>query len=183
MPIDPIAQKMLDDAKASGRPNAHLLPVETARQNFEDTFGALAKPPIHRVVDITIPTRDGQTIPGRLYLPAEESCGTAADGVLPRRWLAARQHRLARRGNPHAGQCLWQRGAVGRIPPWTRSPASRPRSTTRSTLWSSPPVPPRAWTSTPPISPSRVTAQAATWPPRSPCMHATPAPSTCATSC
>lgn len=73
MPIDPIAQKMLDDAKASGRPNAHLLPVETARQNFEDTFGALAKPPIHRVVDIAIPTRDGQTIPGRLYLPAEEN--------------------------------------------------------------------------------------------------------------
>jgi acetyl esterase/lipase len=73
MPIDPIAQKMLDDAKKSGRPNAHLLPVETARQNFEATFGALAKPPLHRVVDITIPTRDGQTIPGRLYLPAEES--------------------------------------------------------------------------------------------------------------
>ncbi len=73
MPIDPIAQKMLDDAKKSGRPNAHLLPVPTARQNFEDTFGALAKPPIHRAVDITIPTRDGVTIPGRLYLPAEQS--------------------------------------------------------------------------------------------------------------
>lgn len=73
MPIDPIAQKMLDDAKASGRPNAHLLPVETARQNFEDTFGALVKPHVHRVIDVTIPTRDGQTIPGRLYLPAEES--------------------------------------------------------------------------------------------------------------
>jgi acetyl esterase/lipase len=71
MPIDPIAQKMLDDAKKSGRPNAHLLPVETARQNFEDTFGALAKPPIHRVVDAQIPTRDGVTIPGRLYLPAD----------------------------------------------------------------------------------------------------------------
>lgn len=73
MPIDPVAQKMLDDAKKSGRPNAHLLPVATARQNFEDTFGALVKPPIHRVVDVTIPTRDGQTIPGRLYLPAEQS--------------------------------------------------------------------------------------------------------------
>jgi acetyl esterase len=73
MPIDPIAQKMLDDAKKSGCPNAHLLPVATARQNFEDTFGALAKPPVHRVIDITIPVRDGQTIPGRLYLPAEES--------------------------------------------------------------------------------------------------------------
>ncbi len=73
MPIDPIAQKMLDDAKASGRPNAHLLPVQTARQNFEDTFGALAKPRVHRVVDVTIPTRDGETIPGRLYLPAEQT--------------------------------------------------------------------------------------------------------------
>jgi acetyl esterase len=73
MPIDPIAQKMLDDAKKSGRPNAHLLPVETARQNFEDTFGALAKPPIQRVIDVRIPTRDGATIPGRLYLPAEPS--------------------------------------------------------------------------------------------------------------
>ena len=73
MPIDPIAQKMLDDTKASGRPNAHLLPVETARQNFEDTFGALSKPPIHRVMDVDIPTRDGESIPGRLYLPADES--------------------------------------------------------------------------------------------------------------
>ncbi len=73
MPIDPIAQKMLDDAKRSGRPNAHLLPVPTARENFENTFGALVKPPIHRVVDVAIPTRDGHTIPGRLYLPAENS--------------------------------------------------------------------------------------------------------------
>lgn len=73
MPIDPIAQKMLDDAKQSGRPNAHLLPVPTARENFENTFGALAKPAIHRVVDVAIPTRDGQSIPGRLYLPAEDS--------------------------------------------------------------------------------------------------------------
>jgi acetyl esterase/lipase len=73
MPIDPIAQKMLDDAKKSGRPNAHLLPVETARENFENTFAALEKPPVHRVIDIDIPTRDGETIHGRLYLPAEES--------------------------------------------------------------------------------------------------------------
>jgi acetyl esterase len=73
MPIDPIAQKMLDDGKKSGRPNAHLLPVPTARQNFEDVFGALEKPPIHRVVDVTIPTRDGETIPGRLFLPSEQS--------------------------------------------------------------------------------------------------------------
>jgi acetyl esterase len=73
MPIDPIAQKMLDDAKASGRPNAHLLPVATARQNFEDTFGALSKPDVQRVVDVEIPTHDGESIPGRLYLPGDES--------------------------------------------------------------------------------------------------------------
>jgi acetyl esterase/lipase len=71
MPIDPIAQKMLDDAKASGRPNAHLLPVGTARENFENTFAALSKPDVHRVADVTIETRDGTGIPGRLYVPAD----------------------------------------------------------------------------------------------------------------
>ncbi|MBU8816975.1 alpha/beta hydrolase [Mycolicibacterium goodii] len=69
MPIDPIAKKMLDDAKASGRPNAHLLPVPTARENFENTFAALEKPVVHRVTDLTIATRDGVGIPGRLYVP------------------------------------------------------------------------------------------------------------------
>ena len=73
MPIDPIAQNMLDDAKKSGRPNAHLLPVSVARQNFEGTFEALEKPAVHRVVDVEIPTRDGETIPGRLYLPTDQS--------------------------------------------------------------------------------------------------------------
>ncbi len=71
MPLDPIAQKMTDDSRASGRPNAHLLPVETARQNFEDTFGALTKPAIHHTVDVEIPTRDDEGIRGRLYLPSE----------------------------------------------------------------------------------------------------------------
>jgi acetyl esterase/lipase len=70
MPIDPIAKKMLDDTRASGRPNAHLLPVATARRNFEAAFRALARPPVRRVVDVSIPTRDGESIPGRLYLPA-----------------------------------------------------------------------------------------------------------------
>ncbi|VFA88677.1 Acetyl esterase [Gordonia paraffinivorans] len=70
MPLNPIAQKMIDDSKASGRPNAHLLPVETARENFENTFAALEKPPIHETRDVAIPTRDGETIRGRLYLPS-----------------------------------------------------------------------------------------------------------------
>ncbi|WP_135451667.1 alpha/beta hydrolase [Mycobacterium sp. DL99] len=69
MPIDPVAQKMLDDARASGRPNAHLLPVAIARENFEAAFAGLSKPAIARVVDVTIPTRDGDQIRGRMYLP------------------------------------------------------------------------------------------------------------------
>lgn len=70
MPLDPIAQQMLDDARASGRPNAHLLPVDTARANFEATFGALAKPDVAGVVEVLIPTRDGDKVRGRVYLPA-----------------------------------------------------------------------------------------------------------------
>lgn len=69
MPIDPTARRMLDDAQASGRLNAHLLPVPTARRNFESALRALTRPPVHRVVDVAIPTRDGRTIPGRLYQP------------------------------------------------------------------------------------------------------------------
>ncbi|BBY16611.1 alpha/beta hydrolase [Mycolicibacterium litorale] len=70
MPIDPVAKRLLDEAGASGRPNAHLLPVPTARDNFESSFRGLARPPVRRVVDLAVPTRDAQSIPGRLYLPA-----------------------------------------------------------------------------------------------------------------
>ena len=41
MPLDPVARKMLDEFVASGRPNAHLLPVEQARANFESLFAGL----------------------------------------------------------------------------------------------------------------------------------------------
>ena len=41
MPLDPKAQELLDDVKASGRPNAHLLPVAEARENFEALFESL----------------------------------------------------------------------------------------------------------------------------------------------
>ncbi|WP_299562818.1 alpha/beta hydrolase [uncultured Mycolicibacterium sp.] len=73
MPIDPVAQKMLDDAKASGQPNAHLLPVPAAREKFENAFAGLTKPPVARTVDVQIPTRDGAVIPGRLYLPRTDA--------------------------------------------------------------------------------------------------------------
>jgi acetyl esterase len=69
MPIDPVAQKMLDDARASGRPNAHLLPISTARANFEAAFAALTKPDVAHTHDVDVPTRDGATIRGRVYLP------------------------------------------------------------------------------------------------------------------
>lgn len=69
MPIDPVAQKMLDDARASGRPNAHLLPVPTARANFEAAFAGLAKPHVAATHEVNIPTRDGHAIRGRVYLP------------------------------------------------------------------------------------------------------------------
>lgn len=73
MSIDPIAQKMLDDARTSGRPNAHLLPIPTARDNFEAAFAGLTKPDVARTVDVGIPTRDGEHIRGRLYLPKASS--------------------------------------------------------------------------------------------------------------
>lgn len=73
MPLDPTAQKMLDDFRASGRPNAHLLPVDTARANFEAAFAALAKPEVAKVLELSIPMRDGASVRGRVYLPDE--CG------------------------------------------------------------------------------------------------------------
>lgn len=69
MPLDPIAQKMIDDSAASSRPNAHLLTVAEARQNFENDFAGLAKPYVNRVVEVTVPARDGESLPARLYIP------------------------------------------------------------------------------------------------------------------
>lgn len=70
MAMDPIAAKMIEDARASTRPNAHLLPVETARENFESDFGALAKPEVHSTHEVTVTARDGQSLRARLYLPS-----------------------------------------------------------------------------------------------------------------
>lgn len=72
MPLDPTARQMLDDMAASGRPNAHLLPVEEARRNFEDAYSALARPPVHEVLDHTVPTRDGEAIRARLFRPTDD---------------------------------------------------------------------------------------------------------------
>lgn len=70
MPLHPVAAQMIADSAASGRPNAHLLPVATARANFESDLGGLAKPDIAVSRDVTIDVRDTR-IRGRLYRPAE----------------------------------------------------------------------------------------------------------------
>ena len=41
MPLDPVARQLLDDFTSSGRPNAHLLPVDQARAGFESLFAGL----------------------------------------------------------------------------------------------------------------------------------------------
>ena len=75
MPLHPAAAKLLADSAAAGRPNAHLLPVPTARANFESDFGGLTKPDIAVAHDVSIDVRDSQ-IRGRLYR-------SEADGILP----------------------------------------------------------------------------------------------------
>lgn len=172
MPIDPIAQKMLDDAKASGRPNAHLLPVPTARENFENTFAALQKPDVHRVTDVAIETRDGAVIPGRLYVPAEGDDLPLTVYYHGGGWLlgSVDSHDAATRLLAKAsGSAVLSVGY--RLAPESRSP---PPSTTRSMPWNGRARSARRSESTPRASRSRVTAPVATWPPPSRCTTATP---------
>jgi acetyl esterase/lipase len=69
VPLDPVARKLLDDVAASGRPNAHLLPVPEARGNFESLFAGLgAVEPVAAVQDHVIPVSGG-AIPARCYVP------------------------------------------------------------------------------------------------------------------
>ena len=70
MPMHPVAQELIDDFIASGRPNAHLLPVPVARENFEALFGGIEGPEVAAVVDVTIPVT-GAKIRGRVYTPID----------------------------------------------------------------------------------------------------------------
>ncbi len=75
MPLDPVARKLLDEVAASGRPNAHLLPVAEARANFEALFAGLRPgESVSAVADHAIPV-DRADIPARSYRPEG-----AADG-------------------------------------------------------------------------------------------------------
>jgi acetyl esterase len=76
MPLHPTAAKMIADSQASGRPNAHLLPVAEARANFESDFGELPRPDIAVTKDFEIEVEGGR-IPARMYRP------TAAAEPLP----------------------------------------------------------------------------------------------------
>src|SRR5690242_10180707 len=71
MPLDPVAKKLLDDWLASGRPNAHLLPVAEARANFEALFADLPREDVAAVAEHAIPVGGG-TIPARSYRPSDE---------------------------------------------------------------------------------------------------------------
>lgn len=69
MPLHPVAQQLLDDAASSDRPNSHLLPVETARANFEEMFAGLPVEDVMSVEDFVVPS-DGEGLPVRMYKPA-----------------------------------------------------------------------------------------------------------------
>ena len=164
VPLDPVAQKMLDDFVASGRPNAHLLPVEQARANFEALFEGLRPgEDVAATADHEIPVAGG-TIPARSTGPTDER-GPRPGRLLPRRRLAARLARVARHDLPLAGQRVGRGGAErrlpagagGEVPDRRRRRLGGDRSGPRSTPPSSAPT--RAgW-------PSRATRRAATWPP------------------
>ena len=70
MALHPIAQQMLDNARASGHDDTHLLPIDTARAMFEEASSNLAKPHVAHTFDVEVPTRDGARIRGRVYVPA-----------------------------------------------------------------------------------------------------------------
>jgi len=68
MPLHPVAQEMIDDFVASGRPNAHLLPIPVARENFERLFADIERPDVAQVIDVDIPVGDS-SVRGRVYVP------------------------------------------------------------------------------------------------------------------
>ena len=171
MPLDPKAQQLLDDVKASGRPNAHLLPVAEARANFEALFESLG--PGEEVAETREPGRFRSTASDpRALVPAGRRRPAPRRRVLPRRRLAARLGGRLRHRLPGARQRLGRGRRLGRATGWRRSTSSRPRSRTRTR--------PRAGSaSTPPSrrrpgagSPSPATAPAATSRRSSPCSRA-----------
>ncbi len=70
--LHPVAARMLEESRSSGRPNAHLLPVEQARANFERDYASLPRPDVAVSRDLLIPARDGTSLPARLVSPVAD---------------------------------------------------------------------------------------------------------------
>ena len=68
MTLDPVAAELIEAARASGRPNAHLLPINEARQNLSSFYAGLTRPEVHEVRDLVMSTPDYE-LPARLYHP------------------------------------------------------------------------------------------------------------------
>ena len=68
--LHPQAAELLAAAAQSDRPNAHLLPVEEARRNFDADFAAVGPgEPVEAVADVRIGVEGGE-LPARVYRPA-----------------------------------------------------------------------------------------------------------------
>jgi acetyl esterase/lipase len=73
VPLDPKARALLDEVKASGRPNAHLLPVPEARANFEALFASLGPgEEVEEVQNLTLATSDRE-VHARVYRPVGDA--------------------------------------------------------------------------------------------------------------
>lgn len=68
--LAPRAAEILRAGLESSRPNAHLLPVEEARRNFDADFEAVGPgEDVHEVKDLSVPVGEAE-IPARLYRPS-----------------------------------------------------------------------------------------------------------------
>ena len=185
VPLDPVARKLLDEVAASGRPNAHLLPVAEARVNFESLFAGLGPgEEVAAVADHAIPVAGGE-IPARSYRPA----GSRRGELLP---LVVYFHGggwLLGSVESHDGICRVARERLGRRRAQRRLPARRPRRasrplpTTRSPRRAGRTRTPRRSAPTRAGSPSPATRPAATSRPSSARTCATRASRSCASSC
>jgi acetyl esterase len=69
MTLSPVAARLLAEARRSGRPNAHLLPVDEARQSITAFYEPFSGPAMAQVDELEIPVA-GTTIRGRAYTPS-----------------------------------------------------------------------------------------------------------------
>jgi acetyl esterase/lipase len=87
MPLDPKAKALLDEVKASGRPNAHLLPVAEARANFEALFAGLGPgQEVEEVQNLTLATSDRE-VHARVYRPVGDAPRPVVAYYLGGGWL------------------------------------------------------------------------------------------------